>query len=511
MSRVEQFEQIRRDARLEGLSIRSLAERHHLHRRTVRQALAAALPPPRKVPARAAPRLGPWKRQIETWLTADRTAPRKQRHTARRIWQRLCAECGADVAEGTVRAYVSTVRARLPATLVRVPVPQTHPPGAEAECDFGELYVDDDSGARIKIYLFVLRLSASGRAFHRVFANQTQEAFLEGHVAGLAHFGGVPQRIRYDNLTPAVVSVLKGRNRLENERFVALRSHYGFDAFFCLPGIAGAHEKGGVEGEVGRFRRTHLVPVPRLSSLAALNAALAAADIADDGRRIAGHTTTVGEDFALEAPCLQRLPDEPFDASRLLGVRVDAKARVSVRQSRYSVPVRYAGRRLTARLGASQVTLLDGGTVVARHERSLRRNAEVLELDHYLETLVFKPGALAGATALVQARQSGAFTATHERFWALARRLRGDRAGTQALIEILLAHRQLPADAVVTGMERVLAIGSVDPDLVRIEARRTQGRTDPLLVMPDLLRRYDRPPPGLSPYDSLVEASRCLA
>lgn len=511
MSRVEQFEQIRRDARLEGLSIRALAERHHVHRRTVRQALTAAIPPARKAPARTAPRLDPWKAQIEAWLAADQTAPRKQRHTARRIWQRLRDEHGADVAEGTVRAYVSQVRARTRTTVAHVPVPQTHPLGAEAECDFGEVYVDDEAGARLKLYLFVLRLSASGRAFHRLFANQTQEAFLEGHVAALAYFGGVPHRIRYDNLTPAVVSVLQGRNRAENERFIALRSHYGFDAFFCQPGIGGAHEKGGVEGEVGRFRRTHLVPVPQLRSLTALNAELVAADAADDARRITGRSTTVGEDFTAEAAFLQPLPSEPFDASRLLLVRVDAKARVSVRQSRYSVPVRYVGRRLTARLSASQVVVLDGATVVAEHERSLRRNAEVLVLDHYLETLACKPGALAGATALAQARARGAFTATHERFWEMARRQCGDRRGTEHLIEILLAHRQLPAAALIAGMERVLAIGAVDPELVRIEARRTVGRPDAVIVLPERLEHYERPVPDLGSYDSLLEAQRCLA
>ena len=107
-----------------------------------------------------------------------------------------------------------------------------------------------------------MRLSCSGRAFHVAFATQAQEAFLEGHVLAFEYFGAVPGRVRYDNLKPAVVRVLRGRDRAESERFIALRSHYGFDSFFCVPGKDGAHEKGGVEGEIGRFRRRHLVPVP---------------------------------------------------------------------------------------------------------------------------------------------------------------------------------------------------------------------------------------------------------
>ena len=144
--------------------------------------------------------------------------------------------------------------------------------------------------------------------------------------------------IRYDNLKPAVVRVLRGRDRVESERFIALRSHYGFDGFFCIPGKAGAHEKGGVEGEIGRFRRRHLVPVPNVGSLAELNGLLAAADLADDSRVITGRPVTIGAAFAAELPQLSPLPAEPFDAARLLEARVDNRARVSVRQCYYSVP-----------------------------------------------------------------------------------------------------------------------------------------------------------------------------
>ena len=112
--------------------------------------------------------------------------------------------------------------------------------------------------------------------------DRAQEAFLQGHVEAFAHFGGVPGRVRYDNLKPAVTRVLRGRNRDESDRFTALRSHYGFDAFFCIPGKEGAHEKGGVEGEIGRFRRRHLVPVPTVTTMAGLNDLIRAGDITDD-------------------------------------------------------------------------------------------------------------------------------------------------------------------------------------------------------------------------------------
>ena len=291
-------------------------------------------------------------------------------------------------------------------------VPQTHPPGAEAEVDFGEFYATI-AGLVVKCWMFVMRLSHSGKAFHVAFATQAQEAFLEGHVLAFAHFGGVPGRIRYDNLKPAVVRVLKGRDRTESERFIALRSHYGFDSFFCRPGIDGAHEKGGVEGEIGRFRRRHLVPVPNVASLAELNELIAAADLVDDARVITGRPITVGAAFAAEASELLGLPAEPFDPARLLQARVDNRARVSVRQCFYSVPARYAGRRLPVRLSARTVEVIDGPRLVARHERAVGRYVEVLCLDHYLEVLRTKPGALPGATALAQAKACGAFTAAH--------------------------------------------------------------------------------------------------
>lgn len=505
-SRVELFEQIRRDHRLEGLSIRELADRHGTHRRTVRQALEDAVPPPRKVyPPRPRPAIDEWVPVVDAWLIADKDAPRKQRHTARRVWQRLVSEHHATCSETTVSRYVARRRIELGLASHEVSISQIHLAGAEAEVDFGEFYATI-AGVIVKCWMFVMRLSHSGKAFHVAFGTQAQEAFLEGHVLAFEYFAGVPGRIRYDNLKPAVVRVLKGRDRTESERFTALRSHYGFDSFFCRPGIEGAHEKGGVEGEIGRFRRRHLVPVPKVASLAALNDLIADGDRLDDDRVITGRPITIGAAFAAESSELMGLPAEAFDCARLLDARVDNRARVSVRQCFYSVPARYAGRRLPVRLSARTVDIFDGPTLLARHERAVGRYVEVLVLDHYLEVLKRKPGALPGATALAQAKASGMFTASHQAYWDAARRARGDSAGTRALIAVLLAHRSMPAAALRVAMDRAVASGCLDPETVLIDARRDLSARVPVVAL-GALARYDRPAPSLTGYDDLLTGS----
>jgi transposase len=505
-SKVQLYEQIRKTHERDELSIHALARHFGVHRRTVREALASPIPPPRKQTERPSPTLGPWKAIIDDWLAADLKVPKKQRHTARRIWQRLVDEHGAQLSESTVRHYVASVKGRRRIPAAEVMISQTHPLGAESEVDFGSVsfYL---CGELTAAWMYVMRLSASGKGFHRAYANQAQEAFVDGHVRAFEHFDGAPGRVRYDNLKPAVARVLMGRNRVETERFVALRSHYLFESFYCRPGQEGAHEKGGVEGEIGRFRRRHMVPMPRVSSLAELNELIAEGDRLDDARHIEGRLMSVGEHFALERPHLRELPVEPFEAGLLLRPRVDTKSRVCVRQCFYSVPVRYAGMRIDVRLGAESVEALDGAQVVARHARAVGKGVEVLDLDHYLEALARKPGALSGSTALHQARASGRFSAIHDRFFEVARRRLGEREGTKALIGVLLAHRVLPYDAVLVGMEGALAVGSIDPDVVVVEARRASERVVGTLTDLGDLARFDRPAPTLRDYDDLLEGT----
>ena len=365
---MEQFEQIRRDHAREELSIRELAKRHGVHRRAVRQALESAIPPAKRAPeVRPAPKLGPYRPLIDEILLADREAPRKQRHTARRIWQRLVEEHGAAVSERQVCRYVHDKRREL-GDVGEVFVPLISDAGDEAEVDWGEATVLL-RGEPVVVHLFEMRACFSGAAFVIAFGDETQQAFLEGHVRALEWHGGVFDLIRYDNLKSAVVRVLKGRRRVESDRFVGLRSHYRFESSFCLPGQQGAHEKGGIEGEIGRFRRRHLVPVAEVGSLEELNELLEEACWADLDRTITGQSETVGDRRDRERLLLGTLPKEPYPTWEEATPRVDAKALATVRTNRYSVPARLAGRRIRAQVGASEISFWHDGKQVAHHER----------------------------------------------------------------------------------------------------------------------------------------------
>lgn len=529
-SRVEEFAEIRRAARVEGLSINALARRFRVHRRTIRQALASAEPPARKTPARAAPKLDTVRELIDGMLKQDIDSPRKQRQTATRIWHRLLDEHGAEVGYPTVRDYVRWRRPEILGTggASRAMVPQEHAPGAEAEVDFGELWVIL-CGVKTKCFMFAFRLSHSGRAVHRVYPTQALEAFLEGHIDAFEELGGIPTlQIKYDNLSPAVTQVLSGRARVETTRWALFRSHYGFDAFYCEPGINGAHEKGGIEGEVGRFRRTWLSPMPIVDSLAELNERIRDWDLRDEDRRIGQKISTVAHDYQADREHLAALPRVRFDPGLELYPRVDRSSLVTVRQAKYSVPVRYIGRKLRVSLRASELVVFDGRTIVARHERVIERYGQAVLLDHYLEVLQHKPGALGGSTALARARASGAFTGLHEAFWAESRKVNGDAAGTRELIDVLLLHRTLPTQAVLAGIRAALTVGAVATDVVAVEARLaaavledgdihvvevealpkvvslTQRRlTDPAAVIAGL-PPDTRPVPSVAGYDALL-------
>ena len=400
--------------------------------------------------------------------------------------------------------YVARRRAELGLDKIEVMVPQAHAPGAEAEVDFGEFHAVI-AGVLLKLWMFVMRLSCSGRAFHVAFATQAQEAFLEGHVLAFEYFGAVPGRVRYDNLKPAVVRVLRGRDRAESERFIALRCHYGFDSFFCIPGKEGAHEKGGVEGEIGRFRRRHLVPVPAVASLAALNQLIAAADIVDDGRVITGRPVTIAAAFADEQLAMGPLPGRAVRPGAAAagpggwpgpGVRA---AELLLRPGPLRRPPP-AGAAVGHRRGGAR-RAAGGGPARARRRASTPRSWSWTTT---WRSCGASPARCPGRPRWPRPGRPATFTAAHQGYWDAARRQHGDAAGTRALIEVLLAHRTLPAAAVDAAMARAIGSGVLDAQAVLIDARRQAGRQVAPVIPIGALARYDRPAPALDAYDQLL-------
>lgn len=390
------------------------------------------------------------------------------------------------------------------------------------------------AGVMTRCHLFAFRLAYSGLAVHRVTVSCGQEAFLEGHEYAFGVIGGVPVgQIRYDNLNSAVRRVVfRSRSRVENPRWEAFREHYGFTAFYCLPGLEGAHEKGGVEGQVGYYRRNRLTPVPVVATLEQLNQRLTVADLEDQGRRIRLRTRTIGEDFAAEAGLLAPLPGDGFGAALTLQPRVSRQATVTVRMNDYSVPARFIGRRLTVTLGTTELVVSDGRTEVARHPRLPGRGGQRLVLDHYLEILLRKPGALAGSEALDQARREGTFTTAHQAFWTAAKAGGEETAGTRQMIQVLLLHRHLRGQDVAAGIRAALSIGAATADVVAVEARKAAqdaGRSPTISTAPPapppqppppppvtattlqrvaMLPADHRPPPDLNRWDQLLRNRR---
>jgi len=502
---VELFEQIRREYEHGVGTIKGVARKLGVHRRMVREAIANAVPPARKRPVRERPQLGPATEFIDGILEADRKAPRKQRHTAHRIWVRLRKEVPAvEVAECTVRRYVRERKRAMGLSGGETFVPQSYRWGREAQVDWYEAWADLD-GERQKLFIFCMRSMASGGSFHQAYPHATQQAFLEAHESAFHHFGGTFEVLRYDNLRSAVKKILRGHQRQETERFIAFRSHWGFESDFCNP--ARGNEKGGVEGEQGYFRRNHMVPLPQAHDLEHLNQLLRAASKEEEQRVIAGRAQTIGTAMAIEREQLQPLAEEGFDLAAVSFPEVNSSGAVNVLTNFYSAPLP-PGTRVAAKTHAAYVEIWQEGRCVARHERCFGRQQKVLNLEHYLDALAKKPGALAGSMPLEQWRAQGRWPASFDRFWEKLRQRRGRQDGTRAMIDVLLLGRQYGYEPVRRAVEQALELGGSDVAVIRylLEMERGEQRVPAAALEVGWLNQYERPQPNLQDYDRLLTA-----
>ena len=506
-TKVELFEQLRREYEFGVGTVLGVASKFGVHRREVRQALANAVPPERKRYSRACPSLDPVKPLIEEMLVSDKTAPRKQRHTAHRVWTRLCAEAPAHpVCESTVRAYVRERKWALGLAGRETCIPQDYDWGVEAQVDWYEAWVTLD-GARVKVQIFNMRSMKSGGSFHHAYLHATQQAFFEAHEAAFAYFGGVFHVLRYDNLASAVKKIFRGYTRDEHTRFIAFRSHWQFKAEFC--NAAQPQEKGGVEGEVGMFRRNHLVPVPELANLEALNRQLLADCIADQSRQIGDRPALVGPMLVQERDHLLPLAKEGYDLAETNASLVDGKGCAKSHLVWYSTPLR-PGSKVQVRALPSSIEVWHSGKNVAVHERSYERGKQIFNIEHYLHVLDKKPGALPGSRPLAQWRAQGLWPESFERLWVLWQERLGKHEGTRAMVDLLLLVPEHGWPALKEAAARALALGCTDESAVQcLLAQPGSAKTIASLSPEELggLSRYDRPLPDMNAYDQLLVGS----
>lgn len=457
MVQVDEKERIRNAYYLQDRSIRDIARDMRHSRKTVRKALSDASPPVyvRAEPA-PSPVVDPVKEIIDNWIQEDESRPRKQRHTAHRIYERLRDEHGFGGGESTVRRYVGRKKKRQ----VEHYVPLCFEPGADAQVDFGDAKVIMD-GIQTEVQLFCMRLCYSHRPFVMALPFQKQEAFLEAHTRAFDFFGGVPRRITYDNLTAATTRAIRGDRRREIDSFIAFRSHYLFASHFCTPGEP--HEKGQVENLVGYSRRNWLVPLPRVKDYKELNAYLLGKCLADGKHVIQGMRKSIGEMFEQEKSNLLSLPARHYECFRLHPVRSNKMSIICFEGNSYSVPTEHASRNLFAKAYLDRVEITDAKQIMAVHKRLLGKGEESLPPAHYLEALKRKPGSVEYARPLRRSEFSPVYFLFLEKLKASV----PESAARRAFLKVLELSAAYPEEMLAEAMELALLYGSLDADAVK--------------------------------------------
>jgi len=454
MLRMDQYEHIRTAHRAYGQSISAISRTTGHSRNTIRKALNEESSEYSPRQHQVYPVLKPFMETIDGWLKDDKQQPRKQRHTAQRVFNRLVDELNFTGSASNVRKYVREAKERLGTAPSKAFLPLEPELGQEAEVDWGTATVILE-GQPVRAKLFCMRSKGSGKPFLRLYPCERQPALFDALTRSFNFYGGIFPRLIFDNMTTVVRKILQGKGRLEQKSFTKFRAYHNFEARFCNP--AAGHEKGGVEGLVGFARRNFLVPVPEAESLDEINAHLEQQCLAYGQHTISGQNKTVNALFAEERSHLLVLPQVPFANEQILSAKADKYATVIVDKNRYSVPTRLAGRTLRVVCRIDRVEIFDHGKRVAQHRREFANNKWQLDPDHYLELLRQRPLAFHSARPIRdwKKRWSKEMNQLLEHFC----QAHGETSGIKEFIDVLLLFRYHPAKKVEAAIVQVLGAG----------------------------------------------------
>lgn len=493
---MDRYELVRTAHRVYGRNITEVSEMTGHSRNTVRKALNGELWGYKERVHQAFPVLEPYLPFIDTWLEQDKKQPKKQRHTARRIYHRLVSEQGFTGAESTVRRYVRIIKAKLGIDRPGAFIPCDPEAGHEGEADWGTATAII-AGKEQQLKFFCMRSKNSGKPFVRFYPCERQQAFFDAHIHAFAFYGGVFSVLIYDNLTVAVRKVLQGRERLEQEVFTRFKAYYSFETLYCNRGSG--HEKGGVEGLVGFARRNYMVPVPEAASIDELNERLLLQCTMYGDHTIAGRERTVAELFEDEKRHLLKLPAAAFSNVLPHDGRVDKYSTVIADKNRYSVPTRYVGFKIKALLYVGRVEIFTDGKRIADHERLYGNNKWSLNPDHYLELLKERPMAFHSARPIRQWREK--WPQSLHQLLARFCEAQGETKGIKEFVTVLMFYRQHRASDVEAAAELALENRISSSEGVRHLLEYAQ-KTD-AVIPPPLAGWPSLPPPDVTVYGQL--------
>jgi len=448
--------EIRRRVLTDEISKRQACREYDIHWNTLKKILTHPDPPGYQMSKpRPKSKLDDFLPIIHQILKDDQKAPRKQRHTAKRIWQRLKQEHGFDGGYSIVSAAVAKYKNHHK----EVFLPLAHDPG-EAQVDFGEAKIIL-AGEQVSVALFAISFPYSGALYVQAFPKECTEVFLEGHRRAFEFFGAVPKRISYDNLKIAVAKIVGNREREVTKEFLRLQSHYLFKAHFCI--VRRPNEKGHVERLIEVARKQFLVPVPQISSLEELNQSLEQLVLDFQESRTFGKEQSKRELLQSELEQWLPLPQQSFEARRMTTIRSDTQALVRFETNSYSVPVEYAHRSLTLIATIDEIRLIYENKLIARHKRSWEREQYCFEPIHYLALLERKPGGYDFAKPVKDWDLPECFTTLRRRLEA-----KWEGPGTREFIRVLRLLEKHSLKMLTRAVEHALSIGTLEVDAVRV-------------------------------------------